>query len=61
MKELDCVNIMMKMRYLELLISLFLTSKQKFLLRFQKKNVISDDPEDEVVHSSDDEEDDSTY
>ena len=43
MKELDCVNIMMKMRQLELLISLFLNSKQKFLLNFQKKNVITDD------------------
>ena len=43
MKELDCVNIMMKMRQLELLISLFLSSKQKFLLNFQKKNVITDD------------------
>ena len=43
MKELDCVNIMMKMRQLELLISLFLNSKQKFLLNFQKKNVINDD------------------
>jgi hypothetical protein len=43
MKELDCVNIMMKLRQLELLISLFLNSKQKFLLNFQKKNVIGDD------------------
>jgi hypothetical protein len=34
MKELDCVNIMTKMRQLELLISLFLNSKQKFLLNF---------------------------
>jgi len=42
-KELDCVNIMTKMRQLELLISLFLNSKQKFLLNFQKKNVITDD------------------
>jgi hypothetical protein len=34
MRELDCVNIMMKMRQLELLLSLFLNSKQKFLLNF---------------------------
>ena len=34
MKELDCVNIMMKLRQLELLVSLFLNQKQKFLLNF---------------------------
>ena len=34
MKDLYCVNLVMKMRQLELLISLFLNSKQKFLLNF---------------------------
>jgi hypothetical protein len=34
MRELDCVNILKKMRQLELIISLFLNSKQKFLLNF---------------------------
>ncbi len=33
-EELDCVNIMTKLRQVELLISLFLNSKQKFLLNF---------------------------
>ena len=41
-KELDCVNIMTKLRQLELITSLFLNSKQKFLLNFQKKNLISE-------------------
>lgn len=39
-EELDCVNIMTKLRQVELLISLFLNSKQKFLLNFQKKHLI---------------------
>jgi hypothetical protein len=34
------MNIMTKLRQTELLISLFLNSKQKFLLNFQKKNLI---------------------
>lgn len=42
MKELDCVNILMKMRQLELILSLILNTKQKFLLKFQKKNLISE-------------------
>ena len=62
MKELDCVNIMMKMRQLELLISLFLNSKQKFLLNFQKKNVINDDRQGDKfsqINSSETEEDEA--
>ena len=58
MKELDCVNIMMKMRQLELLISLFLNSKQKFLLNFQKKNVITDDHQADTGSLSETDEDD---
>ena len=59
MKELDCVNIMMKMRQLELLISLFLNSKQKFLLNFQKKNVITDDRQADACNLSETEEDET--
>ena len=59
MKELDCVNIMMKMRQLELLISLFLNSKQKFLLNFQKKNVINDDRQADTGSLSETEEDET--
>ena len=62
MKELDCVNIMMKMRQLELLISLFLNSKQKFLLNFQKKNVITNDKKADncsQLNSSETEEDET--
>jgi hypothetical protein len=58
-KELDCVNIMTKLRQLELLISLFLNSKQKFLLNFQKKNVISDDHLADTGSLSESEEDET--
>ena len=58
-KELDCVNIMTKMRQLELLISLFLNSKQKFLLNFQKKNVITDDRQADTGSRSESEEDET--
>ena len=59
MKELDCVNIMMKLRQLELLISLFLNSKQKFLLNFQKKNVIGDDYQADARSQSETEDDET--
>ena len=58
-KELDGVNIMTKLRQLELLISLFLNSKQKFLLNFQKKNVISDDRLADTGSLSESEEDET--
>lgn len=41
--ELDCINILTKMRYLDVLVSLFLNSNQKLLLGFQRKNVIQED------------------
>lgn len=43
LKELDCINIMTKMRQLDLLLSLSLNGKQKFLLNFQRKNLIKED------------------
>lgn len=42
MKELDCVVLMKRMRQLDLILSLFLSSRQKFLLNFQRKNLIKD-------------------
>lgn len=41
-KELDCVNMMTKLRQLDLLISLYLNRNQKFLLNLQKKHLIQD-------------------
>jgi hypothetical protein len=38
--ELDCISILTKLRYLDVLVSLFLDSNQKLLLGFQRKNVI---------------------
>lgn len=50
--ELDCISILTKLRYLDVLVSLFLDSNQKLLLGFQRKNVIQ---EDTGSYSSDDE------
>lgn len=50
--ELDCISILTKLRYLDVLVSLFLDSNQKLLLGFQRKNVIQ---EDTGSFSSDDE------
>ncbi|CDW75112.1 UNKNOWN [Stylonychia lemnae] len=47
-KELDCVNLMTKLRQLDLLISLELNKSQKFLLNLQKRHLIQ-----EVETSSD--------
>ena len=58
-KELDCVNIMTKLRQLEIITSLFLNSKQKFLLNFQKKNLISEKSNLENNNSSSSSDDDS--
>ena len=41
-KELDCVNVLTKLRQLDIVTSLFLNKKQKFLLNFQKKNLITE-------------------
>lgn len=41
--ELDCVSILTKLRYLDVIVSLFLNSNQKLLLGFQRKNVIQED------------------
>jgi hypothetical protein len=38
--ELDCVSILTKLRYLDVLVSIFLSSHQKLMLGFQRKNVI---------------------
>ena len=43
MKELDCINIMTKLRQLDVLSHLMLTAKQRYLLNFQKKNIIKED------------------
>ena len=43
MKELDCVKIMTKLRQLDVLTQLILTAKQRYLLNFQKKNIIKED------------------
>jgi len=43
MKELDCINIMTKLRQLDVLSHLILTAKQRYLLNFQKKNIIKED------------------
>ena len=50
--ELDCISILTKLRYLDVLVSLFLDSNQKLLLGFQRKNVIQ---EDTGSYSSDEE------
>lgn len=57
-QELDCVNLMTKLRQLDLFLSLYLNKNQKFLLNLQKKFLIqekdtSDDEkqEDQVVLS----------
>ena len=50
--ELDCISILTKLRYLDVLVSLFLDTNQKLLLGFQRKNVIQ---EDTGSYSSDDE------
>jgi hypothetical protein len=39
-QELDCINLMTRLRQLDLLVSLFLSSQQKVLLHFSKKNLI---------------------
>jgi hypothetical protein len=52
--ELDCISILTKLRYLDVLVSLFLDSNQKLLLGFQRKNVIQ---EDTGSYSSDEEQD----
>ena len=41
LQEMDCVTILTKIRLLELLVSLFLTDRQKFLLKFQKRHVLN--------------------
>lgn len=41
-QELDCVNLMTKLRQLDLLLSLYLNREQKFLLNLQKKHLIQD-------------------
>jgi len=51
--ELDCISILTKLRYLDVIVSLFLNSHQKLLLGFQRKNVIQ---EDNAGHSSSDDE-----
>ena len=58
LKELDCINIMTKLRQLDLLLSLSLSSKQKFLLHFQRKNLIKEDDSDS---SSDEDKDGITF
>jgi hypothetical protein len=40
--ELDCISILTKLRYLDVLVSLFLNTNQKLLLGFQRKNVIKE-------------------
>lgn len=50
--ELDCISIITKLRYLDVLVSLFLDTNQKLLLGFQRKNVIQ---EDTGSYSSDEE------
>jgi hypothetical protein len=40
--ELDCISILTKLRYLDVLVSLFLNKNQKLLLGFQRKNVIKE-------------------
>jgi hypothetical protein len=50
--ELDCISILTKLRYLDVLVSLFLDTNQKLLLGFQRKNVIQ---EDTGSYSSDEE------
>ena len=50
--ELDCISILTKLRYLDVLVSLFLNQEQKLLLGFQRRNVIQ---EDTGALSSDDE------
>ena len=41
--ELDCISILTKLRYLDVIVSLFLNSNQKLLLGFQRRNVIQED------------------
>lgn len=53
-QELDCINLMTRLRQLDLLVSLFLTSEQKVLLHFSKKNLIR--CENDRFNSSSDEE-----
>jgi len=55
LRELDCVNIMTKLRQLDLLTSLFLNPKQRFLLNFQKKNLIKAHYSNESSQSSEEE------
>jgi hypothetical protein len=53
-QELDCINLMTRLRQLDLLVSLFLSSQQKVLLHFSKKNLIR--CENDRFNSSSDEE-----
>ena len=41
-QELDCVNLMTKLRQLDTVVSLYLTKEQRFLLNLQKKNLIQE-------------------
>lgn len=52
-KELDCINILTRLRQLDLLVSLFLSNQQKVLLHFSKQNLLRQ--EDDNYTSSDEE------
>ncbi|CDW74524.1 UNKNOWN [Stylonychia lemnae] len=39
-KELDCVNLMAKMRQIDIFLSYFFSSRQKFLMMFSKQNLL---------------------
>lgn len=52
-KELDCINLISRLRQLDLLISLFLSNHQKVLLNYSKRNILR---KDELESSSSGEE-----
>jgi hypothetical protein len=59
LNELDCVNIMTRLRQLDLLVSLYLSSHQKVLLHFSKQNLIREETDGRT--SSEEEDDNKVY